>query len=65
MSEYDFNSGSPDHEAARCPIGHDVRENDLSDKRVRIKKRMVVADLRMSFQHSTGSGRFSSFRIAR
>jgi hypothetical protein len=27
LSECDFNSGPPDHEAARCPIGHDICEN--------------------------------------
>ena len=27
VSECDINSGPPDHEAARCPVGHDICEN--------------------------------------
>ena len=35
----------------------------VNDERVRIRKRLIVADLRVLFQHSAGSRRISSFRI--
>jgi len=64
VSECDFNSGLP------ITVQHVQSATTyvkmlLSDERLRIRKRVVVADLRLSFQHCTGSGRFSSFRIAR